>query len=90
MDGRRLIEGAGSALLDERRPLDLDELRTLAEVSSDQIPALAATAHQVRLAYCGPEVEVEGILSAKTAAVLQGITRSSAPKATSRCADARI
>ena len=28
--------------------------------------ALAALAHEVRLAWCGPEVEVEGILSAKT------------------------
>src|ERR1035438_4114904 len=28
--------------------------------------ALAALAHQLRLAWCGPEVEVEGILSAKT------------------------
>jgi len=30
------------------------------------VPALAALAHQVRLAWCGPDVEVEGILSAKT------------------------
>ena len=30
------------------------------------VPALAALAHEVRLAWCGPQVEVEGILSAKT------------------------
>ena len=30
------------------------------------VPTLAALAHEVRLAWCGPEVEVEGILSAKT------------------------
>ena len=66
MDGRRLIESAGAALLDDERPLELEELRTLVDVPSDQIPALAATAHQVRLRYCGPEVEVEGILLAKT------------------------
>ena len=30
------------------------------------MPSLAALAHEVRLAWCGPEVEVEGILSAKT------------------------
>ena len=30
------------------------------------VPSLAALAHEVRLAWCGPEVEVEGILSAKT------------------------
>ena len=32
----------------------------------ESVPALAALAHEVRLAWCGPEVEVEGILSAKT------------------------
>jgi len=31
------------------------------------VPALGALAHAVRLQWCGPEVEVEGILSAKTA-----------------------
>ena len=30
------------------------------------VPALAALAHEVRLAWCGDTVEVEGILSAKT------------------------
>ena len=30
------------------------------------VTSLAALAHQVRIAWCGPEVEVEGILSAKT------------------------
>ena len=52
---RALIASAGDALLDERRQLTLEELAEL-----------AALAHEVRLAWCGPEVEVEGILSAKT------------------------
>jgi biotin synthase len=30
------------------------------------VPSLASLAHEVRLAWCGPTVEVEGILSAKT------------------------
>ena len=37
------------------------------------MPALAALAHEVRLAWCGPEVEVEGILSAKTGRVPRGL-----------------
>ena len=57
---------AGDALLDDRRPLSLDELTVLAAVPDEVVPALAALAHDVRLAWCGPEVEVEGILSAKT------------------------
>ena len=32
----------------------------------ETVPSLAALAHEVRLARCGPEVEIEGILSAKT------------------------
>ena len=63
---RALIAEAGDALLDERRQLTTDELRRLAALPDEQVPALAALAHEVRLAWCGPEVEVEGILSAKT------------------------
>jgi biotin synthase len=63
---RKLIADAGAALLDEERDLKLEELAELATVSDASVPALAALAHEVRLARCGPEVEVEGILSAKT------------------------
>jgi biotin synthase len=63
---RSLLAGAGDALLVERRQLDLDELAALAELPPESTPSLAALAHEVRLAWCGPEVEVEGILSAKT------------------------
>lgn len=63
---RALIAAAADALIDERRQLTMDELRELAAVSDEHLPALAAAAHEVRLAWCGPEVEVESILSAKT------------------------
>jgi len=63
---RRLLADAGDALLDERRPLSLEELTRLAAVPDRSVPSLAALAHEVRLAWCGPTVEVEGILSAKT------------------------
>src|SRR4051794_41328827 len=63
---RTLIAEAGDALLDERRQLTIDELADLAAVPDTAVPSLAALAHEVRLAWCGPEVEVEGILSAKT------------------------
>lgn len=63
---RTLIRDAEVALLDERRRLTADELAALAVLDDEHIPALTALAHQVRLAWCGPEVEVEGILSAKT------------------------
>ncbi len=63
---RALIASAGVALLDERRQLTSAELAELAAVPDESVPALAALAHEVRLSWCGPEVEVEGILSAKT------------------------
>jgi biotin synthase len=63
---RSLIAAAGDALLDDRRPLSLEELAVLADLPDDAVPALASLAHEVRLAWCGSEVEVEGILSAKT------------------------
>jgi biotin synthase len=63
---RALLTAAGDALLEERRLLTADELAALAALPDEHVPALAALAHEVRLAWCGPEVEVEGILSAKT------------------------
>jgi biotin synthase len=63
---RDLLAAAGRALLDDRRQLTAGELAALAALAPDAVPSLAALAHEVRLAWCGPEVEVEGILSAKT------------------------
>jgi biotin synthase len=63
---RSLLSEYAGALLDERRMLTGDELGALAALPDESVPALAALAHEVRLAWCGPEVEVEGILSAKT------------------------
>ena len=64
---RMLLASGERALLDERRRLDADELAALAGLPDESVPALGALAHQVRLEWCGPEVELEGILSAKTA-----------------------
>ena len=66
VSSRTLLAAAGDALLDERRMLDGGELAALAALPPESVPALAALAHEVRLAWCGPEVEVEGIISAKT------------------------
>ena len=63
---RVILRGAESALIDERRLLTAAELSALAAIDDDGVPALASLAHEVRLAWCGPTVEVEGILSAKT------------------------
>ena len=60
------LRDARDALLGEGRELEIAELQGLASLPEKSVPSLAALAHEVRLAYCGPTVEVEGILSAKT------------------------
>jgi biotin synthase len=60
------LHAARQALLVERRPLADAELTALAELPADALGPLAELAHEVRLAWCGDEVEVEGILSVKT------------------------
>src|SRR6266511_3241258 len=46
----------------------LDEAGVLAVLRTpdDDLPAVLELAHQVRMRWCGPEVEVEGIVSLKT------------------------
>ena len=66
MGTRDLLAAAGRALLDDRRQLDAAELAALSRLPDESVPALGALAHEVRLAWCGPAVDVEGIVSAKT------------------------
>ncbi|MDA8380908.1 MAG: biotin synthase BioB [Actinomycetota bacterium] len=63
---RDLLAQAGAALIDDRRQLSEAELKELSTVPDDAVVSLAALAHEVRLSWCGPGVEIEGILSAKT------------------------
>jgi biotin synthase len=61
-----------SVLADARRVLDtgvgLDEAGVLAvlRLPDEDLPAALALAHEVRMRWCGPDVEVEGIVSLKT------------------------
>src|SRR2546423_13490553 len=66
VDARGVLRVAEAALLDDRGALTPSELAQLASLPEHCVPWLAALAHDVRLAWCGPTVEVEGILSAKT------------------------
>jgi biotin synthase len=61
-----LLGLAATTLIDRRQRLDGGLLASLAALPDGKVPALAALAHDVRLAWCGDTVEVEGILSAKT------------------------
>ncbi len=63
---RLRLRRAEATLLEEGGLLAASELRGLAELPDSWVTPLAALAHQVRLAWCGPTVEIEGILSART------------------------
>ena len=46
--------------------LDQDQVLAVLQLPDDRLDELLALAHEVRMAWCGPEVEVEGIISLKT------------------------
>jgi len=62
------IAAAEHALLETRRPLTRDEVTAVAALPLDRLPDLVALAHRVRLSYCGPEVELESLINAKSGA----------------------
>src|SRR3982750_187006 len=62
------LAAAARALLDERRPLTRDEVAAVAALPLEQLPDVVALAHRVRLAYCGPDVELESLINAKSGA----------------------
>ena len=59
---------AERALLEERRHLTRDEALAVARLPLDELPSLIALAHKVRLAWCGPDVELESLINAKSGA----------------------
>jgi biotin synthase len=62
------LRQAELGLLDEDRPLTREEVLGVARLPLDELPDLVALAHRVRLAYCGPEVELESLINAKSGA----------------------
>ncbi len=62
------LHGAEAALLDDRRPLTREETLEVARLPLDELPSLVALAHRVRLAHCGPTVELESLVNAKSGA----------------------
>ena len=60
------LTSARDQLIGRGERLPAAQLAELAALDDVHVPSLAALAHEVRLAWCGETVEVEGILSAKT------------------------
>ena len=65
-DAPGILQTARTQVLDEGKGLDRDQLVEVLRLPDEDIPALLELAHEVRMTWCGPEVEVEGIVSLKT------------------------
>jgi biotin synthase len=61
-----ILELARTQVLHEGRGLDEAQTVAVLELPDDRLEEALALAHAVRLRWCGPEVEVEGIVSVKT------------------------
>ncbi len=61
-----ILSVARQLVLEEGRGLDEQQLVDVLRLPDEALPALLDLAHDVRMRWCGPEVEVEGIVSLKT------------------------
>jgi biotin synthase len=61
-----ILTTARARVLETGRGLDHDQLLQILDLPDDRIPDLLALAHEVRVRWCGEEIEMEGIVSIKT------------------------
>ena len=61
-----ILDIARVQVLEQGRGLSEDQALQALQVPDDQVDALLDLAHEVRMKWCGDEVEVEGIVSLKT------------------------
>ena len=61
-----ILDRARATALEKGEGLTEPELLEVLELGDDRLPELLDLAHQVRLRWCGEEVEIEGIISLKT------------------------
>ncbi len=61
-----ILAVAREQVLERGEGLDQDQTLQVLQLPDDRLDDLLALAHEVRMAWCGPDVEVEGIISLKT------------------------
>ncbi|MGD9621279.1 MAG: biotin synthase BioB [Mycolicibacterium sp.] len=61
-----ILAVARDQVLDRGEGLDQGQILQVLQLPDDRLDDLLALAHEVRMAWCGPDVEVEGIISLKT------------------------
>jgi biotin synthase len=62
----QVLDTARQRVLEEGRGLPAEQVLELLRLPDEVLPDALALAHEVRMRWCGPEVEVEGIVSLKT------------------------
>src|SRR3954471_1529877 len=62
----RILDRARAQVLDDGVGLDEEGILGILRLPDEDLPAALQLAHDVRMRWCGPEVEVEGIVSLKT------------------------
>ena len=61
-----ILAEAREQVLERGEGLNQDQTLQVLQLPDDRLDELLALAHEVRMAWCGPDVEVEGIISLKT------------------------
>jgi biotin synthase len=61
-----VLEVAREQVLERGVGLTQEQALACLQLPDERLPELLQLAHEVRMAYCGPEIEVEGIVSLKT------------------------
>jgi biotin synthase len=61
-----ILDRARARVLDDGAGLDEADILEVLRLPDEDLPELLQLAHDVRMKWCGPEVEVEGIVSLKT------------------------
>ncbi|MDT5210638.1 MAG: biotin synthase [Mycobacterium sp.] len=61
-----ILELARDQVLERGQGLHQEQVLRVLQLPDDRLDELLALAHEVRMAWCGPDVEVEGIISLKT------------------------
>ncbi len=66
VDSADVLQRARVSVLAEGVGLSEADILEILQLPDDRIPDLLALAHDVRMRWCGPDIEVEGIVSVKT------------------------
>jgi biotin synthase len=65
-DSTDILTVARQQVLERGEGLSQEQVLAVLQLPDDRLEEVLALAHEVRMAWCGPEVEVEGIISLKT------------------------